>query len=161
MSTEAENPDLAGVAAALARLAPSAGRFNRDQLLFRAGQMSVPRRRWPWPASTALFALAAVALGIAAARRPAPETVERIVYVERPASSTLAAHSPAPSQTEERLDDSPSTSSPLSCYRLEQVALRWGVESLPAPRSAAAVTDPSDSGSLMNMYRELRPIARQ
>ena len=164
MSKEAHDPDLAGVAEALARLAPSAGRFNRDQLLFRAGQVSVPRSRWPWPASTALLAVAAIVLGIAASRRPTAETIERVVYVQPPASpSALPADvGPVASQTDESLDaGSTSPSSPLSYYRLEQVALRWGVESLPPPRSAAPVADSGRTGVLGDMYSEVRPIVRQ
>jgi hypothetical protein len=143
MSEQTHDPELAAVASALASLAPSAGQLDRDQLLFRAGQSSVPRRRWFWPALSATLGVLAVALGIAAARRPAPEMLERVVYVQAPAAGSLqevpdvALSAP---QSPKAIVPNNRGESPLSYYRLEQVALRWGVEGLPDPHTPTGVT---------------------
>src|SRR4051794_1911455 len=90
MSEEAYDPEIAAIEARLASLVPASGRIDRDRLMFRAGQMSVPRRGWAWPAATAAMTLVAAALGGALVLRPAPSPIERIVYVrsEQPAGPT-------------------------------------------------------------------------
>jgi hypothetical protein len=137
MPGETDNPQLANLAAALASLAPSAGRFDRDQLLYRAGQASVRRPRWPWPAATATLAALAVGLGIVAYHHREPLTIDRIVYVplEQPASPSPIPRSERSALTagSAHSDTDSPPSSPLSFYRLEQVASRWGVDGLPIP----------------------------
>src|SRR6516164_3350970 len=90
MPEETYDPELATVESALASLAPSAGRLDRDQLLFRAGQASARQLRWPWAVASALLAALAIGLGVIAFWRSEPQRGERIVYVqvEPPASSS-------------------------------------------------------------------------
>src|SRR5215831_14138364 len=88
MSESTSDPKLTALEISLAALVPVPGRIDRDQLLFRAGQASVRSRPWLWPAATALSAVVAVVLGTVLALRPAPATVERVVY--------LPLHQPAP-----------------------------------------------------------------
>jgi hypothetical protein len=142
MPEETYDPELATVESALASLAPSAGRLDRDQLLFRAGQASARQLRWPWPVASALLAALAIGLGVIAFWRSEPQRGERIVYVqvEPPASSSRVVpgdSSAVSAGSETSVTDSP-PSSPISYYRLEQVALRWGVEGLPNPRTDAS-----------------------
>jgi hypothetical protein len=133
------NRELENLASALASLAPSAGRLDRDQVLFRAGQASARRRRWPWPVASAALAALALGLGVVAVRNREPRAVERIVYVPSPlpvSPSPISRNEPFASaaDSESPGTDSPPTS-PLSYYRLEQVASRWGVDGLPIPGS--------------------------
>jgi hypothetical protein len=143
MPEESNNPELASVAAALASLAPSAGRLDRDQILFRAGQASAPRSRGPWPALCAALAAAAVVLGVFAVRQREPRTIERIVLVPKDVPVPripIARNEPAAPSSESANQGSDwPPPSPLSYYRLEQVASRWGVEELPVPVSSTVV----------------------
>src|SRR5262245_12802221 len=148
MSNETDNPELAALATALAALAPSAGDLDRDRLLYSAGQRSVRRHRWHWPALCAALALVAVALGVLSARRPETRLIEQVVYVKVPASEAGPPHrtnavSSDFGTTATNFESDSRPSSPLSCFRLEQVALRWGVEGLPEPRPTAPSTNSS------------------
>src|SRR5947209_5042575 len=89
MSHEPHDPHLTAVEAALAALAP-ASRLDRDQLLFRAGQASVPRPGWRWPAATGVMTVATLALALAWMLRPSPPVVEHVV--------TVVVHEPSPSE---------------------------------------------------------------
>jgi|SRR6516162_9191716 len=161
MSEQTHDPELAAVASALASLAPSSGRLDRDQLLFRAGQRSVPRGRWFWPASSAALGVLAIALGVLASRRPAPEVLDHIVYVQAPAPEAPLQEIPdsassAP-QSPRAIESDHQRGSPLSCYRLEQVALRWGVEALPDPRSPTNVTSHATKAFNIRGHDDLLP----
>ena len=105
MPLEEHDPTLAGLEAALAALAPMPGRIDRDALLFRAGQASVPRRGWAWPGAAATLGVLAATLGALLAVRPATKPVERIVYVyvKEPAAPTPTADEPAPVPLESQL----------------------------------------------------------
>jgi hypothetical protein len=74
--------ELKQVESLLARLAPEAGRLNRDRLLYEAGRAAAPRRIG-WPLAT--FALAGLTsvLSLQLATRPAPDvrTVEVVRWV--------------------------------------------------------------------------------
>ena len=85
-------PTLAGMSqrfeAELAALAPRAARFDRDRLMFQAGQASLsaapgnqPARRWAWPAAFSGMTALAASLLLVLVTRPAPPVVERIVRV--------------------------------------------------------------------------------
>src|SRR5438034_5192120 len=93
MSESTSDPKLAALEKSLTALVPVPGRIDRDQLLFRAGQASVRTRPCLWPTSTALLAVVACVLGTALALRPAPATVDRVVYVPvcQPAGIATAA----------------------------------------------------------------------
>jgi hypothetical protein len=137
MPEQTDHPELNTLASALASLSPSAGRLDRDQLLFRAGQASARRPNWPWPTASALLLVLAAGLGIVAFRQGQPVITERVVYVQpEPAASLQVADRTAPAGSEElRAPASDALpSSPLSYYRLEQLASRWGVEGLPDPQ---------------------------
>lgn len=80
--------------AKLAALAPRAGQFERDRLMFQAGRASLSAapadqsgrhwqsaRRWGWPAAFSGMAALAASLLLVLVTRPAPPVVERIVRV--------------------------------------------------------------------------------
>ena len=76
--------DLSELERTLAGLAPSPAGFDRDRLMFQAGQSAAaPRRRWLWPSATAVMTTVAACLGGVLLVRPAPEQVVRYVHVER------------------------------------------------------------------------------
>jgi len=65
--------ELRAVESQLASLVPRADRFDREQLIFLAGQASVerPTKRWAWPASlVAMSALAATLLAMLLTQTP-------------------------------------------------------------------------------------------
>src|SRR5262249_24977050 len=147
------SPELENFASALAALAPTAGRLRRDQLLFRAGQASVSRGKWIWPASTALLAIVSAGLGIIAWRPPEVRWQERVVYVHEAAPPGGAVelgggmHPGSPRSFEmaaSAIESDGQSSSPISWYPLEQAALRWGVDGIPDPGPA---TSPGSSAA--------------
>src|SRR5947209_2312552 len=89
MSPETHDPQLDALARSLSQLAPSAGRLDRDQLLFGAGRASAKRQSRFWRTSAVLMACLAAAVGLRPYLEPAPQRVQCIVYqrVEPPASS--------------------------------------------------------------------------
>jgi hypothetical protein len=146
MSDSTSDPKLAALEKSLTALVPVPGRIDRDQLLFRAGQASVRTRPWLWPTSTALLAVVASVLGTALVMRPAPTTVDRVVYVPVPQPAGM---SPAPRHQVVVSPSSPGTLSSVgdtenlwasSAEYLQQrnQAIRWGVDALPQPPSAAS-----------------------
>lgn len=70
MPHEVPDPQSAALEAALRSLTPLPDRIERDRLMFRAGQASVPRRGWLWPSSTAAMSLVAAILGGLLLQRP-------------------------------------------------------------------------------------------
>src|SRR5437660_1120532 len=90
MSGTAHDAENTPVEEALKSLVPLAGAFDRDRLMYRAGQTSAPRRGWTWPALASVLAVTSAGLALALAVRPVPEPVERVVYVEAPAASSQA-----------------------------------------------------------------------
>jgi hypothetical protein len=140
------DPNLTALEAALASLTPAPGRIDRDRLLFRAGQASVTRRRWLWPASTGLMASAAATLCFLLLARPDPAPVERVVFVrveppEAPAPKT-ASSPPASRETAPSLAaEDTAGATQVSYFRLQDQVLRWGLDALPSP-PPAAVTEP-------------------
>jgi hypothetical protein len=151
MSESTSDPKLEALEKSLTALVPVPGRIDRDQLLFRAGQASVRSRSWLWPTTTGLLAAAACVLGTALALRPAPATIERIVYV--PVSQPVVASVPKPANVNST-SFSPSSSTnedfgnlwASSSEYLQQrnQAIRWGVEALPpAPPMTASMQTPS------------------
>src|SRR5712691_4085152 len=79
MSGTDHDPENRPLEEALKSLQPLAGAFDRDRLMYRAGQASAPRRGWTWPA-----------LAFALVLQPVPQPVERVVYVEVPVASEQA-----------------------------------------------------------------------
>jgi hypothetical protein len=124
MSTNAPDPRLGGLEQALAALRPAADGLDRDNLLFRAGQASTRRPRWPWPAAAAAANLLAVGLGVVLLVRPGPPTVERVVVLREPASTPSEPPSFATSRPE---------GGGTGYLLLREQVLEHGVESLPPP----------------------------
>jgi hypothetical protein len=105
MSREAETPqELKSLEAALGSLKPAALRVERDQLMYQAGQAAVPvpastiaRPSWFWPASTAGMSAVAATLLMLLVSRPAPQVVERVVYLPaKPSTGALTDPAMAP-----------------------------------------------------------------
>lgn len=90
MSEDIRQSGLNALEAALAGLKPSAPAFDRDALMFRAGQHSARRSAWPWPVLSAALALVAAGLGGLLAVRPTVQQVV-IVEVEKPTAPEAAA----------------------------------------------------------------------
>jgi hypothetical protein len=137
--------DLSDLEKLLAALPPRPTTLDRDHLLFRAGQASM-RRSWIWPFVAVVMSATAGCLAMFLVLRPPPEPVVQIVRVQVPV--VQAKDSDAIEQPEAR---SPAASgyhaqplSPtLSYWRMQQQALRFGVEGLP---SAASDVDETPSG---------------
>lgn len=159
--------------AALQKFAPRTLDLERERLMFLAGcaaagavAPSSSRSRWLWPAATvtlaALAASLALALGIQLARPPA----ERIVYRERLAPQIVVQ--PAPLEQPATVvaaaavvEGDRQASSPWwpslaeeSVLKMRNVALRWGVEALPA--SGAANPSPSSQPTSVELWQEFR-----
>ncbi|MBC8875711.1 MAG: hypothetical protein H8E44_40305 [Planctomycetes bacterium] len=85
--------DLRAVEAELNALSPRSDTFDRDQLMFRAGQLSplkeddrqaTPRRSWLWPTGFASMTAVAATLLIMLAMRPEPTVIEKVRIVKVP-----------------------------------------------------------------------------
>jgi hypothetical protein len=144
MSPEARPPDITALEAALAQLAPNPERFNRDRVMFQAGQQSLARNRNGWRWATAVMTLVAVTLGVTHLGRPAPPTEVRIVYVPAPAEAPVVPANteddPPPQRPGGNLVAQRGPGKPAMDYlERRQLVLRWGVEELPRP---AAVPPP-------------------
>jgi hypothetical protein len=85
MSERPEELQLTALESALHDLRPMPETLRRDVLMYRAGRASA--RRWAWPTATALAAAAALILGITLLKQPAPQVVERVVYLPAPAET--------------------------------------------------------------------------
>jgi hypothetical protein len=136
MSTETPDPELTALAASLAALKPAAGRLDRDQLLFRAGQASMRRGHWLWPGATAVLAVLAVTLGLFAFWPRPPQRIEYVLV--QPPEPVPAPASAGGDRTSLSEEDTPPAAqantrqqSPLSYYELEQLVSRWGIEAMP------------------------------
>jgi hypothetical protein len=140
MSGESHEPELAALAQALAGLAPTAGRLDRDELLFRAGQAALRRRAWLWPSVAAGLALLAGTFSLSEVLRPAPQRVQCIIYqrLEPPVDSWVDKQSVAQDAARPSSAEPERHAAPLSYLRLERLVLAWGVDALPNPRAAAS-----------------------
>lgn len=116
--------ELKAVEAALAGLVPSAGGFDRDCVLFRAGQNAAPRRPL-WPCVSAALALLSIGLGAALLMGPEPVVVERIVYL--PALVTPEPEPPDVAAAE------PSWPGKPRYYQIRDELLARGLDALPQP----------------------------
>jgi hypothetical protein len=157
MSQPRHDADLTPVERALAGLAPSAGAFNRDALMFAAGRASAPRG-WGWPCAAAGSALAAAVLAALLFFRPAPETVVR--YVPVPAVPQQTAP-PSPADDSLASDTAPpaAPASPLppevDCLTLRRQMERWGDSGLPGAPPAAD-DRPPESRDLPDLPPDVR-----
>ncbi|MGA2064785.1 MAG: hypothetical protein ABSG86_07440 [Thermoguttaceae bacterium] len=159
MSREKEQlPELTAFEAALAALAPRVERFDREQLIFRAGRASAlrgttrPRRRWAgwgWPAAFAAMTAVAASLLVMLCARPAPNAAVRL---EQPEAA-------APGMAEGKVAAEPSPASAVAVqtpvdHSLGAVAAWLSQWSAPEPSAGRGPerTDPAYSSS----YPQLR-----
>jgi hypothetical protein len=169
MPLDKHDPEIAGLEAALAALAPMPGRINRDALLFRAGQASVPGRGWGWPCATATLGLVAAVLGVVVLVRPAPAPVERIVVMTvpvpvpvpvPPAPGDLAVPPGADVEAAQHEETAPGQS-PMNYLQLQMQVVRWGLEGVPAMAEMPPPTEPPVTrDSLLSLQREPAPITK-
>ena len=158
MSEPTHDPELTALERALAGLAPFAGQFNRDALMFAAGRQSV-RRGWAWPGAAAGSALAAAVLGAVLLLCPARDPVERIIVkeVERSPRDTTPAPDLAATTVEEPPPaPAPSPLRPETDYlTLRRQAERWGDAGLPAA-PAAVEPQPAAPDPLLGLPPDVR-----
>ncbi|MCI0377517.1 MAG: hypothetical protein L0215_07920 [Gemmataceae bacterium] len=134
--------DLSELERVLTGLQPKPPTLNRDDLLFRAGRASV-RGRWFWPATTLCLGIVSACLAVVLWSQPNEGPEIRYVYVRQivPApQGPLVVPQPVPGPDAPEMEQSPPPS-PLSGYsywRLQQQAVRFGVDSLPATWTQAA-----------------------
>ena len=153
MSHEHEPAELAAVEQALGSVVPTPPRIDRDRLMFLAGVASATpgsagaspspigptqARTWLWPASTAALAATSLALALALILRP--DRPERIVYVDRPATSPISPPAPRtsaqPTLTIAVAGRQQPSDLPANNYvRSRDVALRLGLDALGSPAS--------------------------
>jgi hypothetical protein len=147
MSGHDEN-DLNKLEQSLAELRPSPAGFDRDRLMFQAGQAARPRRLL-WPAATGLMTAVAACLGLFLLLRPAAEPQVRVVYIERAANPAKSQAPPPetpalpPAQPEESTNPG---SIAYSYWRLQALAARHGADELP-DAAVPAVVGPAASAT--------------
>ena len=158
MSEPAYNNELVAFQSALARLQPAPGELNIARLLFRAGQLSAPRRSWVWPGITAASMMLAAVLGTLLLFRPAPQPAERIItiYIPSPTAPLSQPEPSVPSTDETPVPPPPSFSvsegkegSGSDYLQLRRQVLAHGLDALPPPQPwpwpAAAPIDDTDT----------------
>ncbi|HJT77145.1 MAG TPA: hypothetical protein VJ739_08085, partial [Gemmataceae bacterium] len=128
-------------------LTPTPDGIDVARLLFRAGQASVPRRGWAWPAATGASALLAATLAALLVLRPVPQPAERVIVERVPAPPTERAvpvPPPAPDETASVPAESDQPREDGDYLQLRREVLARGVEALPppAPWPDAAPADP-------------------
>ena len=137
------DPRLTEIESALAGLAPSPPRLDRDALMYAAGRASARREsagRRAWMAAAA-FGLVALGEGALLARRPPERVVERLVVVREPAKSEPVV---TPASTSPNRPDPPEIgSSPRD--RLAWAVLRYGLDGLPTPGASASGSEAGSS----------------
>ncbi len=157
--------ELAAFHAALARLTPAPDGVNIARLLFRAGQLSAPRRSWAWPCGAAVSMMLTVVLGAVLLLRPAPQAAERIVtvYVPAPTQPPPPAEVPIPSAGETPVPPPPSPSvwegkegSDGEYFQLRRQVLAHGLESLPPPQPWPVALPTGDTDTLLDLPRGSR-----
>lgn len=150
MSGSTHDDELAAFQTALARLTPAEG-ISIAQLLFQAGRLSVPRRSWVWPCTTAASMMLAITLGTALVFRPAPQPTERIVqvFVQPPAPPTAQVERPVPAIDE--TPDAPPPASDGDYLQLRREVLAKGVDALPPPAPWPTVTPTEDADTLLDL----------
>ena len=131
--SESIDRELAAFEDDLRRLAPNAGRVDRDALLYEGGRAAAKAGRWR--IATAGLAALSLALGLLLAVRPAPPVVERIVHV--------------PVEPEEEVPEPSPVASPrpaISRQALIEQVFERGLDGLPDARVEEAPALPPDWG---------------
>jgi hypothetical protein len=133
MSDNQSTPEeLLKIERSLRGLAPSAGSFDRDALMFAAGRQSAPRARGVSPMLTMLVALLGVGLGVGLSQfrsSPVVEFAESVAPVTDPeleASSTIPTYLIARNQLlQNGVVASATEPASGSTHELERSPLRW------------------------------------
>jgi hypothetical protein len=132
------DPDLNHLGRELRGLAPRPCPIDRDAVMFRAGQSSVPRN-WLWPVLTAVATCAAVTFGAALLVEPAAEG--RFFHSYPPAPATTYNPSWTPSTPEGDVpgweptaaDEEPWPTPDTNYFHTQNNVLRWGLDGVPLP----------------------------
>jgi hypothetical protein len=140
MSEEAFDADLKAFETLLRSLPPSAGRLNRDRLMYQAGRLSARRRGWALPAATTALAAAVILLSGLLLRRPPAPAVEHVVIrtvtrevaatAPQPVSPPSPAAEPREAATEPSEGDERAPLPP-EALRLRDLVLSRGLDALP------------------------------
>ena len=146
------DPELKAIESALGELVPVSSRLDRDKLMFQAGAMAGrgARRGWAWPACTAALGLVLCGESFLLASRPAPQVVERVVFVPAPGSVAIAASAGEPQAgagnvpyrdvEEPRAGESPLVASwPVASdyRRFQAMVMRFGLDAVQQQSSDA------------------------
>jgi hypothetical protein len=166
--SEPAHDELAAFQAALARLQPAPDGINIARLLFRAGQLSAPRRSWAWPCAAAASMMLAATLGSVLLLRPVPQPAEHVVtvYVQTPALPAPRPEPPVPSTGETPVPPlRPSLSAERErpsgaddYFQLRQKVLARGLDALPPPAPWPAAAPADDTDSLLDIPRGSREL---
>jgi hypothetical protein len=174
--------ELKAIESALGELVPLSSRLDRDKLMFQAGAMSSrgARRGWAWPACTAALGIVLCGESFLLASRPAPQVMERVVFVPAPGSVATAAstresesgseNAPRRGSEEPRAGESPLVASwPVASdyRRFQAMVMRFGLDAVQEPSSFAVRsggddlpggTGPAPAGALRSI--ELQKILK-
>jgi hypothetical protein len=140
----------------LRQLAP-AGQVQRDEIMYRAGQASVPVEaapsafNWVWPVATVFMTLVSVFLGMLLVLVLRDGGERPPVAISQPPAESM--HPPDVQDEPHPLPDlqppGPVTEAPVEAFphheaaeyrQLKAQALRWGADSLPVPPPAGGGT---------------------
>jgi hypothetical protein len=150
------DPELSRLANALADLAPRVRPFDRDTLMFRAGQASVPRTGWTWPLVASLSSFLAIVFGAAVALRAAPGPAFQYVAAPAPPPRQLLLP-PLSEQPPAAFEETPlaapygsASEPPLPRHlQMHEQLLRWGLDGLPPAPPAPAQPHPESIDRLL------------
>ncbi len=146
--------DLTDLEAALRTLQPRAD-LDRAALWFRAGQAAA-RGRWAWPLAALVSSAAAAVLGCLLLTRPAPPTVERVVFVPIPVPAPVPPEIPSPPPEAQTplaaaVPEVPDWGLSPPAVRLRDHVLRWGLDGLPLPAEPTPSPPPETPASLLRL----------
>lgn len=147
MAQQDYDPDLNHLGRQLRGLTPRPCPIDRDAVMFRAGQASVPRN-WLWPVATALSTCLAITFGAALLVQPALDHRVEVAPGRQPSphnyGSTVQDFSPqnGPGETpdeptiaaEEDVWPAPQT----GYFHAQNNVLRWGLDGIAVPPPASA-----------------------
>ena len=152
------DPELSRLANSLAVLQPRVRPFDRDALMFRAGQESAPRAGWKWPLAASLSSFLAVVFGATLVLRAAQGPFDGSVARPMPPPRTWNNQPPVPlpAVPEEHTPPSPYGSTevpPLPRHlQIQEQILRWGLDGLPAAPPAPAQPRPESIDMFLRSF---------
>lgn len=140
---------------ALQQLQPRPVNLDRERLMFLAGQASVSttepaNQKWLWPTATlalsTVAACLAIALTIQISRPPVERIIVREVVAPQLAPAPVPPHNeqpPANPRADHRLAAAPDSAFPNgSAFQMRNMALRFGIDAIPAFASSSSAADP-------------------